>query len=509
MLGQKFVKTLAHGDKNFVTKCVRGQSCAITTSAAADLVEDVKRYEDIPSPPALPFLGHIHMFLNKDNAYDMSTFAKGLQAKYGNVVRLSLPGMGNGNMVMLFKPSDIQTMYSLDGRIPILPGFDVFEYARKVTMPDRFPTAGLISNKEDWYQVRSLVQQDMMRPKSATYYTGEMEEIAGEVVTNIEAGLAADGSFDINTICQQYALETVAYIFLGSRLGTLAPGESDGKRMIELQDESGPISQKLIFLPQWLLPYLPVYKKFIGLVHENMDICERHLSKAIANLTEDSETVLAKLVARCGKDSAIPLIMAIDSITAGIDTTGSTAAFLLYHLAANPDKAELLYREICDTIGPAGNLTEAALARMKYMKAVQMESQRILPAVWGTSRMYDRDVTIAGYSIPKGSTVVRCGTFSSMDSDSFPEPEQFRPERWLRGHEQRHTAHSFANLPFGHGARSCIGQRFARLELFTLMVKLVQTYRMEYVGDGEVGFHTRFVTVPDRQIKIKFTRRHS
>ena len=41
------------------------------------------------------------------------------------------------------------------------------------------------------------------------------------------------------------------------------------------------------------------------------------------------------------------------------------------------------------------------------------------------------------------------------------------------------------------------------------MVKLVQTYRMEYVGDGEVGFHTRFVTVPDRQIKIKFTRRDS
>ena len=183
MLGQKLLKTLAHGDKKFVTKCVRGQSCAITTSAAADLVEDVKRYEDIPSPPALPFLGHIHMFLNKDNAYDMSTFAKGLQAKYGNVVRLSLPGMGNGNMVMLFKPSDIQTMYSLDGRIPILPGFDVFEYARKVTMPDRFPTAGLISNKEDWYQVRSLVQQDMMRPKSATYYTGSAaNRLIGEVV---------------------------------------------------------------------------------------------------------------------------------------------------------------------------------------------------------------------------------------------------------------------------------------------------------------------------------------
>ena len=110
--------------------------------------------------------------------------------------------------------------------------------------------------------MRSLVQQDMMRPKSATHYTAEMEEIAGEVVTNIEAGMDREGCFEINAICQQYALETVAYIFLGSRLGTLA-GKPDGKRMIEIQDEVGPFQQQMMFLPPWLLEYLPFYKKFI------------------------------------------------------------------------------------------------------------------------------------------------------------------------------------------------------------------------------------------------------
>ena len=71
-----------------------------------------------------------------------------------------------------------------------------------------------------------------------------------------------------------------------------------------------------------LLDPAPFYKQFIKIMNENIDICERHLSKAVANLTEDSETVIAKLYAACGKDSAIPLIMAMDSITAGIDTTG-------------------------------------------------------------------------------------------------------------------------------------------------------------------------------------------
>ena len=67
-----------------------------------------------------------------------------------------------------------------------------------------------------------------------------------------------------------------------------------------------------------------LYIVCVRLANENMDICEKHLSAAVARLSEDSETVLAKLVARCGKDSAIPLIMAIDSLTAGIDTTGHT-----------------------------------------------------------------------------------------------------------------------------------------------------------------------------------------
>ena len=38
-------------------------------------------------------------------------------------------------------------------------------------------------------------------------------------------------------------------------------------------------------------------------------------------------------------------------------------------------------------------------------------------------------------------------------------------------------------------------------------MKVVQTYQLEYVGEGEVGVSTRLVSVPDRQVRIKFTRR--
>eukprot|EP00092_Neocalanus_flemingeri_P104679 GFUD01134111.1.p1 GENE.GFUD01134111.1~~GFUD01134111.1.p1 ORF type:complete len:152 (-),score=27.35 GFUD01134111.1:133-588(-) len=151
-------------------------------------------------------------------------------------------------------------------------------------------------------------------------------------------------------------------------------------------------------------------------------------------------------------------------------------------------------------------MTESALAKMKYMKACQTESQRILPAVFGSSRRTDSDLVIGGYEIPKGTTVVRCGSTSSNDPASFANPEQFVPERWIRGCPERHNADSFANIPWGHGARACIGQRFARLELYVMMVKLVQKYRMEYTGEA-VGMRTGFITIPDKPINIKFIQR--
>ena len=170
--------------------------------------------------------------------------------------------------------------------------------------------------------MRSLTQQDMMRPKSASYYTKEMEDIAKDAVEFIGKTIDSEGCMNVNKLCQQFALETVAYIFLGSRLGTLH-GEPDGLRMIEIADESGPLNQQVVFMPKWSLnKWNPLFKRVCDLTEETIDICEKHLNKALVNLTEDSETMIAKLVRSCGKDSGIPLIMSMDSIIAGIDTTG-------------------------------------------------------------------------------------------------------------------------------------------------------------------------------------------
>jgi len=466
---------------------------------------DKSSYE-LPTPPfRLPIFGHLFSILRKENVEDLPGYFTRLREKYGDIFRMSLPGLGNGHIVLIFEPEDVKEMYKNDGRIPMLPNLSKFEYSRKVTFPERYPTAGLASNSEEWSTVRKLVQQDMMRPKSALFYAQDMDKIGHEAVIKIDANLDADGCYEVNRICNEFALEALAYVMLGSKLGAL-DGSEDGSRLITLAEQLGPMYQTLLFCPFWSLKFLPLYHRWSRDFCELYDICERHLDVAMENHEDDSQTLISKLIARCGRNSKIPLIMGIDSLFAGIETTGSSAAFLLYHLARHPEVQEKIYKEICDTIGNKGQLTETGLNSMKFTKAVQMESQRMLPAVSHTSRTYDHDLVIRGYTIPRGSVVFRVGS-ASMDPKYFHQPEKFLPERWLRGHKDRHNSQSFANIPFGHGSRSCIGQRFAKLELYTLMVKMVQNYKMEYVGSGDVKSVTKFISGPDRPIKIKFVRR--
>ena len=55
-------------------------------------------------------------------------------------------------------------------------------------------------------------------------------------------------------------------------------------------------------------------------------------------------------------------------------------------------------------------------------------------------------------------------------------------------------------------ARACIGRRFAQLELYMMMVKVVQRFQLQYTGQ-KVGVLTKFVSVPDTDVNIRFTKR--
>merc|ERR1719233_1175596 len=115
-------------------------------------------------------------------------------------------------------------------------------------------------------------------------------------------------------------------------------------------------------------------------------------------------------------------------------------------------------------------------------------------------------MVLGGYSIPKGTTVIRCGILASNDDKYYKDADKFLPERWLRGCPHNQKVDPFTSLPFGHGPRACIGQRFAKLELYMILFKLVQKYRLEY-HHPPVQIDFTGIGHPDKDVKIRLLPR--
>lgn len=88
----------------------------------------------------------------------------------------------------------------------------------------------------------------------------------------------------------------------------------------------------------------------------------------------------------------------------------------------------------------------------------------------------------------------------------FKNASQFEPERWIKGNKKNEDIHPFSHLPFGFGARQCIGRRIAEQEMYTLLIKLVLNYEIDYVGE-EFGYQIKLLASPDKPLNLKFTKR--
>lgn len=96
-----------------------------------------------------------------------------------------------------------------------------------------------------------------------------------------------------------------------------------------------------------------------------------------------------------------------------------------------------------------------------------------------------------------------------MNENQFPDPKKYKPERWLNAEEAEgcplaKNANPFAHMPFGFGPRSCVGKRFADLEIETFVMKLFRNYKLEWNYD-ELKVASRLITQPVSPLKFKLT----
>ena len=189
-------------------------------------------------------------------------------------------------------------------------------------------------------------------------------------------------------------------------------------------------------------------------------------------------------------------------LLAGHETTALALSWAFLLLDRNPEARDRLEAELAAVLrdGPASPEDVPALP---YTQAVINETLRLYPPAYVTGREAIRDTTIGGTRIPKRHIVLIWMYTTHRDPRFFPEPDAFRPERWLDELDKRLPRGAF--IPFGMGSRKCVGASFAMMEATLLLATIARRWRFE-LGAGDVGTHPSITLRPAGAMPARMRR---
>lgn len=166
-------------------------------------------------------------------------------------------------------------------------------------------------------------------------------------------------------------------------------------------------------------------------------------------------------------------------LVAGHETTASALTWAFYWLDQLPEVRDKLLQELA-TLGV--NPEPSNIARLPYLTAVCQETLRIYPIViGGFLRTATAPIEIMGYQLPKGTFVVPSIYLAHHREAVYPQPQQFKPERFL---ERQFSPYEY--LPFGGGNRRCIGLAFAQYEMKIVLATILLQYQLSLVNKRPV-----------------------
>jgi len=178
------------------------------------------------------------------------------------------------------------------------------------------------------------------------------------------------------------------------------------------------------------------------------------------------------------KDEVVTIFLA------GHETTANAMSFALYLLAQYPEARERIAEEYHNVVATEGSLNYQALAKLDYTTRVIKEAMRLYPPAWGIIRETMRDATLGRYKIKKGDVVVLAPYAVHRMAEYWPNPEAFDPDRFLP--ERMKNQHKYTYFPFGGGARLCIGNNFAMMEMQILLALTCSRYSFSTTPDTKL-----------------------
>ncbi|XP_012223827.2 cytochrome P450 315a1, mitochondrial isoform X1 [Linepithema humile] len=359
----------------------------------------------------------------------------------------------------------------------------------------------LFMDGDEWLHFRRILNKTMLLPDSAKLMCAPCQE-AAESLTRKWKQYSRDGSTIPNLERQLYmwSIEAMLATLIGSRWRDcerqMRPEAEDLALMLHRIFE---YSATLSMIPAKLAKRLklPVWTKFVWTV----DTILEKVCNLIPEMTRLDGDGLLRTMMKEGihGDDAVRIVA--DFIIAAGDTTAITMQWALLLLSSRFQLQEQLFHDLRD-------LSPEEVLRHRLLRGVWREALRLHPVAPFLTRYLPTDATIGDYSVSKGDLILLSIYSSGRDETDFPEPNEFRPERWIRTKEgYQGVKNPYATLPFAMGVRSCIGRKLAETQMSLALAQVIKNFRIECTNRDSIKMILHLISVPSRPIQLKLTER--
>lgn len=398
------------------------------------------------------------------------------RARYGPVWRVPF---GPVVSVYVAEAALIEEVLRQEGPQPVRSHLNPWKEHRAL----RGHSRGLLTAEgSEWQRQRSLLSRLLLRPRAAESFVAALSGVAEDLGQRLQRVRDRNPQrivTDIGAELCAFGLEGIAAVLFGCRLGCLQP-EVPVPTLRFLRSTRAVSGGTLLALamPPPLRRLCPgPWRSFCAAWDDMFEFAQAQLEARGAG---GAPGCITEQLLQLGVTARDVHGCVTELLQAGVDTTSCALSWCLYELARHPWVQDALRTEMSST--PGGALSRAVLK----------ETLRLYPVIPGNARVVpNRDIVVGGFVVPRQTLITLCHYSTSRDGGSFPSPDSFRPERWLRlrpapppdpAAPPAHTEppppppHPFASLPFGVGKRSCVGRRLAELQIRLALEQILQRF---------------------------------
>jgi cytochrome P450 len=232
--------------------------------------------------------------------------------------------------------------------------------------------------------------------------------------------------------------------------------------------------------PHWLLEesrWMPYYRELRQLDELLFALIDEHRRMPE---TGRSDGILTDLLAATHEDGR-PMShqeirdAIVTLVVAGYETTSIALMWALAEIVPREDVVEKVRAQIAQAKG-GGPLRAESLDGMEYLDAAIRESLRLRTILPFVVRLTKRPFKAGGREYPAGILLCPCNHLVHRQPDLYPDPDRFRPERFI---ERKFAAHEW--FPFGGGNRTCLGMAFALHEMKVVLATVLTRVQLARV----------------------------